>query len=77
MAVITIGPAGEMLMPAAEVVNNDSEGNSSRYAGRGDLGAVMGSLKPIVVDGPTTFDAPVKESGMTHKGYKAFNESAQ
>ncbi|RKO65974.1 aldehyde ferredoxin oxidoreductase family protein [Desulfofundulus salinus] len=63
VGVITIGPAGEMLMPAAGVTNNDSEGNSSRYAGRGGLGAVMGSkkIKAIVVDSPTTFDAPVKE----------------
>ncbi|MGB9804226.1 aldehyde ferredoxin oxidoreductase C-terminal domain-containing protein, partial [Desulfofundulus sp.] len=63
VAVITIGPAGEMLMPAAGVTNNDSDGNSSRYAGRGGLGAVMGSkkIKAIVVDSPTTFDAPVKE----------------
>jgi len=39
----------------------------------------MGSkkIKAIVVDSPTTFDAPVKEPDMTHKGYKAFNESAQ
>jgi aldehyde:ferredoxin oxidoreductase len=63
VAVITIGPAGEMLMPSAGVTNNDSDGNSSRYAGRGGLGAVMGSkgLKAIVVDCPATFDAPVKD----------------
>ncbi|SFQ99647.1 aldehyde ferredoxin oxidoreductase family protein [Desulfoscipio geothermicus] len=63
VAVITIGPAGEMLMPSAGVSNNDSDGNSSRYAGRGGLGAVMGSkgLKAIVVDCPKTFDAPVKD----------------
>lgn len=63
VAVITIGPAGEMLMPSAGVTNNDSDGNSSRYAGRGGLGAVMGSkgLKAIVVDCPKTFDAPVQD----------------
>ncbi|WP_027365282.1 aldehyde ferredoxin oxidoreductase N-terminal domain-containing protein, partial [Desulfotruncus alcoholivorax] len=63
VAVITIGPAGEMLMPSAGVTNNDSDGNSSRYAGRGGLGAVMGSkgLKAIVVDCPKTFDAPVAD----------------
>ena len=51
---ITIGPAGEMKLLAAGVTNNDSEGNSSRYAGRGGLGAVMGSkkVKAIVVDNP-------------------------
>ncbi|SHE92436.1 aldehyde:ferredoxin oxidoreductase [Desulfofundulus australicus DSM 11792] len=63
VAVITIGPAGEMLMPAAGVTNNDSDGNSSRYAGRGGLGAVMGSkrIKAIVVDSPATFDVPVQD----------------
>ncbi|MBF7082291.1 aldehyde ferredoxin oxidoreductase [Desulfallas sp. Bu1-1] len=63
VGVITIGPAGEMLMLSAGVTNNDSDGNSSRYAGRGGLGAVMGSkgLKAIVVDCPKTFDAPVKD----------------
>ena len=63
VAVITIGPAGEMLMQSAGVTNNDSDGNSSRYAGRGGLGAVMGSkgLKAIVIDCPKTFDAPVAE----------------
>ncbi|WP_018084652.1 aldehyde ferredoxin oxidoreductase family protein [Desulfurispora thermophila] len=63
VGVITIGPAGEMLMLAAGVTNNDGEGNSSRYAGRGGLGAVMGSkrIKAIVVDSPTTFDVPVKD----------------
>lgn len=63
VAVITIGPAGEMLMLSAGVTNNDSDGNSSRYAGRGGLGAVMGTkkLKAIVVDCPKTFDAPVQD----------------
>lgn len=63
VGVITIGPAGEMLMLSAGVTNNDSDGNSSRYAGRGGLGAVMGSkrLKVMVVDSPGTFDAPVKD----------------
>ncbi|RYD01953.1 hypothetical protein N752_27920 [Desulforamulus aquiferis] len=51
-----------MLMGAG-VATNDAEGNSSRYAGRGGLGAVMGSkgVKAIVVDAPKTFDVPVKD----------------
>ncbi|MFZ5597289.1 MAG: aldehyde ferredoxin oxidoreductase family protein [Bacillota bacterium] len=61
--VIFIGPAGEMLMANAGVGTNDGEGNASRYAGRGGLGAVMGSkgLKAIVIDSPSTFDVPVKD----------------
>jgi len=47
-----IGVAGENRMPAAGVCFNDQNGRPSRYAGRGGLGAVMGSkgLKFIVVD---------------------------
>lgn len=61
--VICIGPAGEMKMLAAGITNNDMEGNASRYAGRGGLGAVMGSkgLKAIVLEVDTTFDAPVQD----------------
>lgn len=76
VAVVTIGPAGEMLMPAAGVTNNDSEGNSSRYAGRGGLGAVMGSkgLKAIVVDCDKTFDAPVKDPEAFKAAAKKFSK---
>ena len=52
VTVISIGPAGEMLMPAASIAVTDTKGNPSRHAGRGGLGAVMGSkgLKAIVID---------------------------
>lgn len=61
--VICIGPAGEMKMLSAGITNNDMEGNASRYAGRGGLGAVMGAkgLKAIVLEVDTTFDAPVQD----------------
>ncbi len=50
--VIGIGPAGEMRMASAGVSVNDPENGPGRYAGRGGLGAVMGSkgLKAIIVD---------------------------
>lgn len=52
VAVIGIGVAGEKLMPTAGICVNDMENRPSRYAGRGGLGAVMGSkgLKAIVLD---------------------------
>jgi len=76
VGVITIGPAGEMLLAAAGVTNNDPDGNSSRYAGRGGLGAVMGSkrLKAIVVDSPKTFDAPVKDPQKFRAAAKKFSD---
>lgn len=47
-----VGPAGEMGMAMAGIGFNDMENRATRYAGRGGLGAVMGSkgLKAIVVD---------------------------
>jgi len=49
---ITIGTAGERLMSAASIAVTDLENRPTRHAGRGGLGAVMGSkgLKAIIVD---------------------------
>ncbi|OPX90572.1 MAG: putative oxidoreductase YdhV [Pelotomaculum sp. PtaB.Bin104] len=76
VGVITIGPAGEMMMLAAGITNNDPDGNSSRYAGRGGLGAVMGSkrVKVIVVDSPSTFDAPVNDKEKFKAAAKKFSK---
>ncbi|MBS3974643.1 MAG: aldehyde ferredoxin oxidoreductase [Actinobacteria bacterium] len=48
---ITIGPAGEAGMKAAGIAFSDMKGLPNRFAGRGGLGAVMGSkgLKAIVI----------------------------
>jgi aldehyde:ferredoxin oxidoreductase len=50
-ATITNGPAGEMLMRASGIAVSDTKGYPNRFAGRGGLGAVMGSkgLKAITV----------------------------
>jgi aldehyde:ferredoxin oxidoreductase len=51
-AVLCIGPAGENGLTAASVQSSDAEGRPCRAAGRGGLGAVMGSkgLKALLVD---------------------------
>ncbi len=51
IGIYSIGPAGEYLMKAASIAANDLEGYPSRHAGRGGLGAVMGSkgIKAIVI----------------------------
>ncbi|MFU8794820.1 MAG: aldehyde ferredoxin oxidoreductase family protein [Dethiobacteria bacterium] len=51
-AFVVNGPAGEKKMAMAGIAFNDPEGRAARYAGRGGLGAVMGSkgLKAIVLD---------------------------
>jgi aldehyde:ferredoxin oxidoreductase len=52
VSIAGIGTAGEFLYGNSGVVFDDQEGRPSRYAGRGGLGAVMGSkgLKFIVLD---------------------------
>ncbi len=49
---VSVGPAGEMKMAAATVAITDMEQRPTRHAGRGGVGAVMGSkgLKVIVLD---------------------------
>ncbi len=49
---ISIGQAGEMKMSAASVACTDMEQRPTRHAGRGGVGAVMGSkrVKVIVID---------------------------
>ena len=50
-ATITNGPAGELLARAAGIAISDTKNLPNRFAGRGGLGAVMGSkgLKAIVI----------------------------
>jgi aldehyde:ferredoxin oxidoreductase len=52
VACITIGQAGEMKMSAASIAVTDMEQRPTRHAGRGGVGAVMGSkgIKAIVLD---------------------------
>jgi aldehyde:ferredoxin oxidoreductase len=52
VACISIGQAGEMKMSAASIAFSDMEQRPTRHAGRGGVGAVMGSkgVKVIVLD---------------------------
>lgn len=70
IGLMMIGVAGERKMSMAGVCFNDTEGRPSRYAGRGGLGAVIGSkgLKAIVLQdegapGVTIANKEVFESG--------------
>ncbi|HHW92102.1 MAG TPA: aldehyde ferredoxin oxidoreductase [Firmicutes bacterium] len=62
-SVICIGQAGEMGMAAAGVFNTDMEGQPGRAAGRGGLGAVMGSkgLKAVVIAKDGSYRQPVAD----------------
>ncbi|RJR20741.1 MAG: aldehyde ferredoxin oxidoreductase [Desulfobacteraceae bacterium] len=73
VACISIGPAGEMKLSAASIACTDMEMRPTRHAGRGGVGAVMGSkgVKVIVLDdsgmkmrtakNPDKFKAAAKE----------------
>ena len=66
---ISIGPAGEMKLGAASIAITDMELRPTRHAGRGGVGAVMGSkgVKVIVLDSSGTgFRAT--ERTRTHSG---------
>jgi aldehyde:ferredoxin oxidoreductase len=50
-SIVCIGPAGEFMLAAASIQATDADGRPCRAAGRGGLGAVMGSkgLKALIV----------------------------
>jgi aldehyde:ferredoxin oxidoreductase len=70
--IISIGTAGEMKMGMASIAVTSTNGTPSRHAGRGGMGAVMGSkgLKAIVVD-----DAGAEKAVL--KNPEAFKEASQ
>jgi len=74
IACISIGPAGEMKMAAASVAFTDMEQRPTRHAGRGGVGAVMGSkgVKVIVVDDSGTQTRSPKDPEKFKEANKAF-----
>ena len=52
IGIMAIGPAGELLLSGAGVAVTDLGGNPCDYAGRGGMGAVLGSkgIKAIIID---------------------------
>lgn len=61
---ISIGQAGEMKLTASSIATTDMDNIPSRQAGRGGLGAVMGSkgVKAIIVDDSGTSSVPLGDS---------------
>ncbi len=74
VACISIGPAGEMKMSAASIAFTDMEQRPTRHAGRGGVGAVMGSkgLKVIVVDDEGTARREAADPDKFKEANKAF-----
>jgi len=71
VGVASIGPAGEQRLTAASINFADPKGHPGRAAGRGGLGAVMGSkkIKAIVVDDAGAEKMPLHDS----EAFKATN----
>jgi aldehyde:ferredoxin oxidoreductase len=71
---ISIGPAGEMKMAGASVAFSDMELRPTRHAGRGGVGAVMGSkgVKVIVVDDSGCAVRSPKDADKFKEANKAF-----
>ena len=77
VGILGIGPAGEMGLLNAGISCNDMENGPGRYAGRGGLGAVMGSkgLKAIVVDDTDAPGFKVANKELFDKGRKALADA--
>ncbi|MBW1734335.1 MAG: aldehyde ferredoxin oxidoreductase [Deltaproteobacteria bacterium] len=76
---VTIGQAGEWKMPAASVAFTDRELRPTRHAGRGGLGAVMGSkgLKAIIIDPADGELAPIADKEAFKAAAKRFAKALQ
>jgi len=74
IACISIGPAGEMKMASASVAFTDMELRPTRHAGRGGVGAVMGSknIKVIVLDDTGMKMRAAKDAERFKEANKAF-----
>ncbi len=73
-----VGIGAEYLMSTAGVCFNDMEGRASRYAGRGGLGAILGSkgLKFIVVDATgTPASIPIANKDLFNQGRQKLTDA--
>jgi len=75
VAIMSIGPAGEMGLTGAGVaVTDDLTKEPSRHAARGGLGAVMGSkgLKAVVIDDTDAPSLPLADEPLFRRSAKRF-----
>jgi aldehyde:ferredoxin oxidoreductase len=77
IGVISIGPAGEAKMTASTIAVTDQDGRPSRHAGRGGLGAVMGSkgIKAIVINAEGAKIADTKDNETFKQTVKELTEA--
>lgn len=77
IAAALIGPGGEMQLASAGIQNFDKENNPTRIAGRGGLGAVMGSkhIKAIVIDSSAGQKPPIMHPEAYRLAQKVFTKA--
>jgi len=75
----SIGQAGEWKLASASVAFTDRELHPTRHAGRGGLGAVMGSkgLKAIIIDPSAGEQAPIADKEAFREAAKRFTKAIQ
>ncbi len=75
--VAAIGTSGEFRYPDSGIAFNDMKQNPTRYAGRGGLGAVMGSkgLKAIVIDPTGGPGVTLADEALFKQGQKKMREA--
>jgi len=76
---VSIGQAGEWKMASASIAFTDRDVRPTRHAGRGGMGAIMGSkgLKAIIVDPEKGEQAPIKDSDAFKAAAKRFAKAIQ
>lgn len=76
-SITCIGPAGELQLSAASIQTTDRDGRPCRAAGRGGLGAVMGSkgLKAIIIEKKASKSISLKDASAFKACAKIFAQA--
>jgi aldehyde:ferredoxin oxidoreductase len=74
---VTIGRAGEFKLTAASIAFTDRELRPTRHAGRGGVGAVMGSkgLKAIIINPGDSKGVPIKDKDAFSEASRRFSKA--
>ena len=78
-SITCIGPAGELQLTAASIQTTDLDGRPCRAAGRGGLGAVMGSkgLKALIVERGGKLADPLADADQFKDGAKFYAKAVR
>ena len=78
-SITCVGPAGDLLLSAASIQTTDNDGRPCRAAGRGGLGAVMGSkgLKALIVAQGGEAAEPLSDPDVFKEAAKAYAKAVK